>query len=532
MDDPFFTPEPSLPSTPPPLDAISTLHLWRTIGPRILLDDRKASAAAAELIRGAIGNAHFSVPKMADAITALLCGDLSLLLPIIAAMPESPAENRGAIFDLRMTIILAGVLLSQHRWSSRIEHPLARGMLAQGLAEWAESIAPRSPDVLKIPKHLRNARQREEIAQWRRDRRHAQHLSLEWAARDQFRDAVALAEQDQSANESLSAVLGRARQKLDEIEIATVPDNSPTSPPADVASVVVMPVPLDIRTSMPREKRDEITYWNKLASPLPLKGSHITPDSIHENLTAEFPWMNAAIDRIFDDLRLHHLRAGPRWFKFRPMLLVGQPGIGKSRFARRVSELVGLSLRTINLGGSTDARDITGTSRGWGTATPSAIVRTLREAEMGNPLVLVDEVEKASESRHNGRVIDVLLTLLEPEGARHWYDECLCRNFDLRHVNWLLAANSADNLPAPLLSRLAVIKIGKPPSTAFPSILAGILADLSQELGIGVNDLPQLFPESAAYLERRFRNGTSIRVLQSSVRRALAATLSPSSSRH
>jgi DNA polymerase III delta prime subunit len=293
-----------------------------------------------------------------------------------------------------------------------------------------------------------------------------------------------------------------------------------------------MPVPLDIRSSLSREKRDEATYWNRLSMPLPLGGGQITPDSIHHDLTAEFPWMNAAIDRICDDLRLHHLRAGPRWFKFRPMLLVGQPGIGKSRFARRLAELVGLSLRTINLGGSSDSRDIAGTSKGWGTATPSAIVRSVRESEMANPLILVDEVEKASASSHNGRVIDVLLTLLEPEGARHWHDECLCRNIDLRQVNWILSANSSENLPAPLLSRLAVIKVEKPPTTAFPSILAGIMSDLSHELGIDVNDLPPLFPEAAAYLERRFRHGTSIRVLQASVRRALAATLSPSSSRH
>ena len=68
--------------------------------------------------------------------------------------------------------------------------------------------------------------------------------------------------------------------------------------------------------------------------------------------------------------------------------------------------------RLVNAGGSTDNRDFAGTARGWGTAKPARITEILRETEVANPLVLIDEIDKAGGGNRNGRLQATLLTML------------------------------------------------------------------------------------------------------------------------
>ena len=123
---------------------------------------------------------------------------------------------------------------------------------------------------------------------------------------------------------------------------------------------------------------------------------------------------------------------------------------------------------------------------------------------------------------HNGRVTDALLTLTENETAARWYDECLGRAMDLSAVNWIFLANSLASLSGPLRSRLGVIEVPRPKASHFPLILAGMLRDMAAELGVSVDDLPQLHPEAADYLQRQFGLGVSMRQIRSAVARALA----------
>ena len=184
-------------------------------------------------------------------------------------------------------------------------------------------------------------------------------------------------------------------------------------------------------------------------------------------------------------------------------------------------------MRIISLAGSPDSIDLRGTSRGWSTAQPTAVLRVMRDHSIANPIILIDEADKAGQSNQNGRATDTLLGMIEPETGRAWHDECLCRDVDLRAVNWVLTANGTTHIPGPLLSRLGIVRVGRPPPSAFAGIINGILADIAAELSIKPDDLPQLIPEVIEHLTRRFRGGTSIRRLQAAVRRALAASLRP-----
>ncbi|CAA7623041.1 hypothetical protein MCP1_390005 [Candidatus Terasakiella magnetica] len=344
---------------------------------------------------------------------------------------------------------------------------------------------------------------------------------MAWLQRDGLRDIVTEAIGRRTASEILSEQLERWRDFSGSDSDA----DKEEGPFADEASMVVMQKPLDITADDHGNRSFDPVSWSLLNQPMRLAGGGVDPDQFEAALKAEFPWLSAAIERITDDLRLHSLVPGPKWFHCRPLLLVGPPGIGKSRFARRLADLAGLGMRTMSLAGSADSQDLRGTSRGWSTAQPSAVLRTIRDHASANPLILIDEVDKSATSNQNGRAVDALLAMIEPETGHAWHDECLCRDVDLTAVNWVLTANNTIHIPGPLLSRLGIVRVGRPPPSAFAGIISGILADIAGDLGLKTDDLPQLAPEVIEHLTRRFRGGTSIRRLQSAVRRALAASL-------
>ena len=475
------------------------------------------------MLPGLIRSLSLSLSKMSGAIAAIVAGSTTPLLAILSVLPPSPTKGGAALYDLRMSTILWSILVSRHHPGNRIarEHPLARGLLAQGLCTWARDIPPESPSVLSIPRRHRTPEQRHMIRRWRAARRQARDLAMAWLQRDSLRDIVTEAIGRRTSFEILAEQLERWR----DFSASDSDTDKEEEPSDDEASMVVMRQPLEINSDDQGIRSFDPAPWAGLSQPIRLAGGEVDPDHLETALKAEFPWFSAAIERITDDLRLHALAPGPKWFRFRPLLLVGPPGIGKSRFARRLSNLAGTGMRTISLAGSPDSIDLRGTSRGWSTAQPSAVLRIMRDHGTANPLILIDEADKAATSAQNGRAIDVLLGMIEPETGQAWHDECLCRDVDLRAVNWVLTANNTTHIPGPLLSRLGIVRVGRPPSSAFAGIICGILTDIAAELGIETDNLPKLAPEVVEHLTRRFRGGTSIRRLQAAVRRALAASL-------
>ncbi len=266
----------------------------------------------------------------------------------------------------------------------------------------------------------------------------------------------------------------------------------------------------------------DVKRWKALEKPTPL-AMLPNPVSVETALIAEFPYMRPPIDRIGDDLRLAQA-TGLRSLRLRPLLLVGPPGVGKSRFGRRLAEVCGVPFTMIGAGGSGDNRSIAGTSRGWGSAEPSRILGVMLEHGVANPLIMVDEIDKAATSRHNGRLVDTLLGMLERETAVRFNDECLGAACDVSWVSWILTANQLESVPAPLLDRLSVVEVGQPTIDHFPSILEGMLADLAKEWRTERWMLPELEPETVEFLAEAFAAGHSIRRIRSAVISALAAS--------
>lgn len=205
---------------------------------------------------------------------------------------------------------------------------------------------------------------------------------------------------------------------------------------------------------------------------------------IQEVLTGEFPWATGAIDAILGELRLkRHL--GALDCKVRPTLIAGQPGVGKTRFARRLAEELNLAFRAISIGGMDDSRALLGTSRGWSTGQPSSLLDLLLSANSPSAMVLLDEVDKASDrSTNSAPVSSALLGLLEAESARRWFDSFLQTECDLSMVSFILTANSLSQLPKPLLSRCQIVMFEEPSPEHITAAVPHALEDLAEEWGL------------------------------------------------
>jgi len=240
-------------------------------------------------------------------------------------------------------------------------------------------------------------------------------------------------------------------------------------------------------------------------------------DQCREVLLKEFPWIDNVIDGLFDELRAKRL-SGALVLSFSPILLKGPAGSGKTRFARRLAEVLDLPVHALNLGGSIDAMTILGTNRGWATAQPSPLLRPLLDGR-ATVLVVVDEVDKRGDlSRNSPPVESALLPLLDPEEARRWRDGCLQVECDLRCLQWVMTCNDTTWLSNALLSRVRVYEVRRPTNAELRSVVDFALRDVETEWGLPAGVFKGV--PVAQMLPGRM---TSLRELRKAVSRAVAA---------
>lgn len=211
---------------------------------------------------------------------------------------------------------------------------------------------------------------------------------------------------------------------------------------------------------------------------------------LRDTLNREFPWLSATTEKIMRSLVPR--QAGLGWFKLHPMLLWGPPGAGKTSYIQRLAELSGTPWRLIPLAGENSSMVLKGNSRGWSTARPSAALEMIKEKATANPIIVLDELDKAGGSNQNGKVADVLVQLLETQTASQYYDSYLQSEADLSAVSWIATANEYRHLPAPLLSRFELVRVDMPRREHYKAIVEKTMASYARDCGIHPEMMPQL----------------------------------------
>lgn len=188
-------------------------------------------------------------------------------------------------------------------------------------------------------------------------------------------------------------------------------------------------------------------------------------DEIAAALEDEYPWMNQANDAVWVAMR-RSVRRGDLGFRMRPLTLAGRPGIAKSHWGANLGRLLGVPSLIYESTIENASFGLVGSQKGWANADSGQLIEMILMERIANPVVVVNELEKAGNViSSSGRVFDLsgaLLPLLEGSSAQRWTCPFYTLPFNMSWINWVITVNDYRQLSAPLLSRCPPIHIPLP----------------------------------------------------------------------
>ena len=178
--------------------------------------------------------------------------------------------------------------------------------------------------------------------------------------------------------------------------------------------------------------------------------------SAKEILEADHWGLKKVKERIIEYLAVRQLSQSSR----SPVLcFVGPPGVGKTSLAQSIAKCLNRPFARISLGGVQDEAELRGHRKTYVGSMPGKIIQALKKVKKGNPVILLDEVDKMGVGSFRGDPSSALLEVLDPEQNHTFQDHYIELDYDLSSVLFVCTANSTHSLKGPLLDRMELIPI-------------------------------------------------------------------------
>src|SRR4051812_21083318 len=372
------------------------------------------------------------VLELSTELEALTHNVQSTFSQIIEAIPYLPEELQLAVANLDEPSALSHLIAGALRISTEEKQELLETVDVTKRLRRLSGILTRELEVVQLGSKIQSQVESE----------------IDKGQREYFlRQQLKAIQEELGEEDEQQAELNELRERIDE---AKLPEEARKSAERELSRLEKLP-PASAEYGVIRTYVDWILAlpWSETTEDnLDLEHAQTILDEDHYDL-------EKVKERILEYLAVSKLKndlTGPI------LCFVGPPGVGKTSLGQSIARTVGRKFVRLSVGGVRDEAEIRGHRRTYIGAMPGTIIRSLRDAESKNPVVLIDEIDKMG-ADFRGDPASAMLEVLDPEQNRTFRDHYLDLPFDLSKVLFICTANTTDTIPGPLFDRMDTIEL-------------------------------------------------------------------------